>query len=113
MRYEFTSSQASLIANGKGINIATPWHVIIDTDEETISISKRNLILIGKDTDTLAFHYIRRVTIDEHLIGADITIKAVGGKLTAYCLDKSDCEKIKQILMTYNRTHRGRQVVFN
>ena len=27
----------------------------------------------------LAFRYIRRVTIDEHLFGADITISAVGG----------------------------------
>lgn len=113
MKYTFTSSNAALIANGRGMDVLTPWNVIIDTDEKTLSVSKRNRILIGKDTDTLAFHFIRRVTIDEHLIGADITIKAVGGTLTAYCLDKDDCKRIQKILMDHNRTNRSKQVVFN
>ena len=79
MRFEATSSEAALAANGKIINAATPWHLIVDTDEETITVRKRNLIMIGVDEDVLAFRYIRRIRIDQHLVGADIEIKAVGG----------------------------------
>ena len=40
MRFEATSTEAAMAANGKMINAATPWHVIVDTDEETITIRK-------------------------------------------------------------------------
>ena len=112
MTYKFSSSEASLLANGHAADILTPWQIEIDTDEQTITVSKRNKYLIGVDEDTLAFRYIRRVTIDEHLVGADITIKAVGGSLTAYSLDKSDCKRIKQILMDYNQTRKS-SIVFS
>lgn len=75
--------------------------------------SQSNRILIGVDEDTLAFRFIRRVVIDQHLIGADITIQAVGGKLTAKCLDKSACKKIKQILMDYNKSSRTGHTIFS
>ena len=74
---------------------------------------KRNKILIGVDEDTLAFRFIRRVKIDEHFIGADITIQAVGGKLTAKCLDKSACKRIKQILMEYNEHSKTKHNIFS
>lgn len=111
MRYTFTSSFAAMIANGRATQI-TPWKVIIDTDEQTISVTKRNRILIGVDEDTIAFRFIRRVTIDQHVFGADITIKVVGGSITAYSLDKNDCKKIKEILMEFNRTRKGRGIIF-
>lgn len=78
MRYEFTSSAAAMAANGN-LSEITPWRLIIDTDEQTITVSKRNKFLIGTDQETLAFRFIRRVEINEHLIGANITIQAVGG----------------------------------
>ena len=112
MRFEATSTEAAMAANGKIINAATPWHLIIDTDEETITVRKRNLIMIGVDEEVLAFRYIRRIRIDQHLIGADIEIKAIGGTVTDYCLSKSDCKKIKQILMEYNATKRGKGIIF-
>lgn len=111
MRYTFTSSFAAMIANGRATQI-TPWKVIIDTDEQTISVTKRNRILIGVDEDTIAFRFIRRVTINQHVFGADITIKAVGGTLTAYSMEKKDCKKIKEILMEYNNTRRKGGIVF-
>ena len=113
MRYTFTSSDAMLIANGRAGDVLRPWTLTIDTDEETISVSKRNKYFIGTDTDTLAFRFIRRITIDEHLVGADITIKAVGGSLTACSLEKSECRRIKQILMEYNKTKKGRGIIFS
>ena len=78
MRYEFSSSAVAMAANGN-LSEITPWRLIIDTEEQTITVSKRNKFLIGTDEETLAFRFIRRVQIDEHLIGADITIQAVGG----------------------------------
>ena len=112
MRYEFTSSAAAMAANGN-ISEITPWRLIIDTDEQTITVSKRNKFLIGTDAETLAFRFIRRVDIDEHLIGADITIQAVGGKLTARSMAKSDCRHIKQILMEQNKKSKTKSIIFS
>ena len=113
MRYTYSSSEASLVANGHAADVLTPWTIIIDSNEQTITVRKRNKILIGVDEDTLAFRFIRRVKIDEHLIGADITIQAVGGKLTAKCLDKSACKRIKQILMEYNEHSKTKHNIFS
>lgn len=113
MTYTYSSSEAALVANGHAADVLTPWTIIIDTDDQTITIRKRNKYLIGVDEDTLAFRFIRRVTIDQHLIGADITIKAVGGSLTAKCLDKSACKKIKQILMEYNEHSGTKHTIFS
>lgn len=112
MRRTFTSSDAILLANGRGGDVLRPWTITIDTEDETITVSKRNKYFIGTDEDTLAFRYIRRVTIDQHFVGADITISAVGGKVTACGLDKKDCKCIKQILMDYNKTKRH-SIVFS
>lgn len=112
MRYSFTSSEAILIANGRAGDVLRPWTIIIDTDDQTITIRKRNSYFIGVDEDMLAFRYIRRVKIDEHLFGADITISAVGGKVTACGLEKSDCKRIKQILTDYNKTRKS-SIVFS
>ena len=47
MILEKSSSASSLIANGKSAHVVNPWSLIIDTDEETITVSKRNRFLIG------------------------------------------------------------------
>ena len=113
MTYTYFSSAAALVANGHAADVLTPWQIIIDTDEQTITVRKRNKYLIGVDEDTLTFRFIRRVNIDQHLIGADITIQAVGGKLTARCLEKSACKRIKEILMEYNKTSKTRHNIFS
>ena len=113
MTYTYSSSEAALLANGRAADILTPWQIEIDTDEQTITVRKRNKYLIGVDEDTLAFRFIRRVVVDEHLIGADITIQAVGGKLTAKCLDKSDCKRIKDLLMNYNKNSKIKHNIFS
>lgn len=110
MKYTFTSSFAAMLANGRASEI-TPWQIIIDTDKQTITLSKRNKILIGVDEDTIAFRFIRRVTIDQHVLGADITISTIGDSITAYSMDKNDCKKIKEILMDYNNS-KGDGIVF-
>ena len=113
MKYTYSSSEVALVANGHAADVLTPWQIIIDTDEQTITVRKRNKYLIGVDEDTLTFRFIRRVNIDQHLIGADITIQAVGGKLTARCLEKSACKRIKEILMEYNKTSKTRHNIFS
>lgn len=112
MRYTFSSSEAALIANGRAADIITPWHITIDTTEEIITVSKRNKYLIGVDEESLSFRFIRKISIDQHLIGADITIKAVGGSISAFCLDKSACKRIKEILMDYNKEKKN-SIVFS
>ena len=112
MRYEFTSSAVAMATNGL-LSEITPWNVIVDTDEQTITIRKRNKILIGVDEEMLAFRFIRRVKINEHIIGADITIQAVGGMLTAYSLSKRDCKKIKQILQEQNLKNTNKSIIMS
>lgn len=70
--------------NGKPAHVLNPWHIIVDTDKETITIKKRNSYLFGVDEQVIAFRYIRSVTIDQHLFGADIHIKAMGGYVSAF-----------------------------
>lgn len=111
MRYEFTSS-AAMAANGK-LSKITPWHVIINTTEQTISVTNRNRYLIGTDEETIAVHFIRRVNINEHLTRVDITIQVVGEKLTAYSLGKSDCKRIRQILMDHNKKSCKKSIIFS
>ena len=113
MRFESSSSGAALIANGKSAHVANPWTIVIDTDEETICVSVRNWYLIGTDSQTMAFRFIRSIRIDEHLIGADIHIKVVGGISSAYCISKSDAKKIKEILMNYNFTKKSKGIIFS
>jgi hypothetical protein len=113
MKFESTSSGSALIANGKAAHVANPWNIVIDTDEETITVSIRNWYLIGIDTQIIAFRFIRSIRIDEHLIGADIHIKVVGGTASAYCIPKSDARRIKEILMDYNFTKKGKGIIFS
>ena len=103
MKYKFSSSQVVMAAHGEISNALTPWHVIIDTNDETVSVTKRNKYLIGVDQDTIDFRHIRCVSIDEHLLGADIRISTSGGTLTAYYFSKSDCKRIKKILLSYSK----------
>ena len=108
-----SSSASSLIANGKAASVVNPWSLIIDTNEETITVSKRNRFLIGRDSQILAFKLIRSITIDEHLIGADIHIKVVGGKASVFCFSKSDVEELKEFLLKYNETKKGRGIILS
>jgi hypothetical protein len=112
MKYESSSSVNGLIANAKGAHILNPWRIIIDTDEETIAIVKRNSILIGVNERIVSFGFIREITINQHIIGADIHVKVIGGMVSAYCIPKSDAAFIKQILLEYNKTKKRKQIVF-
>ncbi len=107
MVYKFSSSKNALIMNGKIAHIVNPWHIIIDLKQETIQVKKRNSFLIGVDENILTFKRIRSIKIDEHLIGADIHIKVVGGTQSVYCLSKSDAKKIKQALLEFNNSSKN------
>ena len=111
MVFKTKSTILALFFNLRWLDFLTPWRISIDTDEETITIRKRDFILIGVDEDVFAFRYIRRLKIDEHIIGADIEIKVVGGKAVAYSLSKRDCKQIKRILIDYNQTRKGKAVI--
>ena len=113
MIFEATSSPDALVFNGKAAHIVNPWTIIVDTDEETITVKKRNWHLIGKDEQVLAFRFIRNIKIDQHMFGADIHIKIVGGTISAYCLSKSDANTVEEILLDYNQTKKGKGIIFS
>jgi len=107
------STIASLIFNGKMFHLLNPWHIEVDSNQETITIRKRNPFLIGFDEQIVSFRYIRSIIIDEHLFGADIHVKVLGGKASAYCIPKRDAKIIKNILLEYNNIKRGRGIIFS
>lgn len=103
MIYTATSSILSLFFNLKIEYILIPWRISVDTINQTITIEQRNWYLIGKDTTTMAFRFIRNVEINEHIIGADITVKVLGNTVTAYYISKSAAKNIKDILINFNQ----------
>lgn len=113
MQFEAKSTPDALIFNGKAAHVANPWVIIIDTDNETITVRKANWYLIGEDQQILSFRFIRSIKVNQHIFGADVHIKVIGGTISAYCLSKYDVETIKNMLMQYNITKKGRSIIFS
>ena len=103
MVYSSSSSFLSLFVNLRLEYILIPWKIRVDTDNEIITVEQRNWYLIGKDSNTIAFRFIRRVQINEHISGADITIKVFGNSVSAYYISKKSARAIRQILINYNQ----------
>ncbi|MCF8266359.1 MAG: hypothetical protein K9J13_16665 [Saprospiraceae bacterium] len=112
MRFEATSAPDALIFNGMPEHVVNPWTIIVDSVEETITVKKRNWHLVGKDEQTLSFRFIRSIKIDQHMFGADIHIKIMGGTISAFGLRKSDTKRVKEILLEYNSSKRGKGIIF-
>lgn len=113
MRFETASSFNALIMNGKWTHVVRPWRIIIDTDEETVTVRKRNADIFGVDEQIIAFRFIRNIYIDQHVFGADIHIKPISGKISACYIPKKAAKTIKKILIKYNQTKKGRSIIFS
>ena len=107
------STFISLLLNGKIEHILNPWHIIVDLNELTITIKKRNWYLIGFDTQKYSFRYIRSISVDTHLFGADINIKVMGGSAQAYSINKRIAKQIESILIQYNNQKKGKHIIFH
>jgi hypothetical protein len=106
------SSYTALFLNGYLAHIINPWIMVIDFDNEIITVEKRNWYFIGVNKNIIAFRFIRNVRIDEHLFGANISIKATGGWVSANYLSKVDIGNIKDLLFAYNKTKRN-SIIFS
>jgi len=72
--------------------------VITITDTKMI-YTKRNSNLIGKDEKTIKIEEIVEISIDTHLIGADLIVKTRGmGRIKIESFDKNDIKEIKRII---------------
>lgn len=69
--------------------------------------------MIGFDTQTYAFKYVRNISIDTHLFGADIKIRIIGGSAEALSIPKKLARKIQDYLIQYNNQKNNRHVVFH
>jgi len=102
----------TLIVNGEIKHILSPWKIEVDLQQEIITITKRNWYFIGIDTDTIAFKFIRKINVNEHLFGSDIWIRAIGGSVSAKYLPKKNMKEIRQKLIDYNQTKRN-HIIFS
>ena len=103
-------SKSSLIAlffNGQLAHIINPWVLTVDYENETITVEKRNWYFIGINKNIIAFRFIRNIRVDEHLFGANISIKATGGWVEAKYLSKSNTEAFKNSLFEYNKSRNN------
>lgn len=99
MKYKFSSSFLSLFFNFKIEHILFPWCLILNLNDNTITLKKRNWYLIGINSQTIPINKIREIYINEHLIGSDIFIKIYASSISALYLSKKDSHKIKEILI--------------
>ena len=70
------------------------------------------MLYFGRNTDTIAFKFIRKININEHLFGSDIWIKAIGGSVSARFLPKKDLIEIRKRLIEYNQT-KTNHIIFS
>jgi hypothetical protein len=95
MLYEFKSA----ITRGGGI--LTPEHIVIN--KRTVTWRKRNKMLIGVDSISIALDKISSVELDDKVWGVDITIHSFGGNsIFARCFTAVDANKIKSLLTDAN-----------
>ena len=107
------SSLTGLIFNGRFSHILTPWHLELNIEEMYIKISKRNWYLISVDTNIYTFRFIRNIKIDTHVFGADIELKITGGVAKALSIPKKDANQIKDLVIQYNNSKKGKHLVFH
>jgi len=99
----YKSTIISLITTGKFRHLLTPWHITVNFENKTIISKKRNWFLIGFDENVVPFRYIRRIEIDTHLFGADMTIKVYGsGSLLVKSISKRGARRLREGLVDYN-----------
>lgn len=91
MSYQFKSKIS------RGGSICTPEYVEIS--ERFVTWKKRNSLLIGVDSKTIARDKILGVEIDHTIIGANITISTYGNaEIKARRFSLKDAKTIKSIL---------------
>lgn len=112
MIYKTKSNWLTLLFNLKAEHIINPWNIEVDLKKEIIVIEKRNWYFLGKDTNTIAFKFIRVIEVNEHVFGANIYVKAIGGWVSANYLPKKDVKKIRHLLIEYNQ-QKNQHIIFS
>ena len=107
------STFLSLITNQRLRHIFTPWHIIVDFEDQNITLRKRNWFLISVDEKTSSFRFVRDIEIDKHLFGADIKIKLSESYIEANSISKKSANRIKDQLSEYNNKLGKQHVVMN
>jgi hypothetical protein len=113
MIFKTKSSILALFFNGEIGHIINPWVLILNFENETITVEKRNWYFIGKDRNVVAFRFIRNIQINEHLFGANVFIKAIGGNVSAKYFPKKDLRKCQDLMIEYNNQKGKRHVIFS
>ena len=101
--FKSRSSVMSLITNGRMWHLLNPWHISLNLNEGIINVKKRNWYLIGHDVRSYSIRYVREVSINTHLFGADMEIIFFEGRVSVPSLPKRDAEKIKTLLFEKNK----------
>lgn len=90
--------------------IFNPWILNIDFQNEILEIKQRNWYLIGHKSNTVSLRFIRNISIQEQLFGANVLIRTMGQNFVLKYLEKIDAKEIKQLLLDFNQ-NKGKQII--
>lgn len=110
MSYHVSSTLKVLLLNLKIEYLLIPWTITIDFQNELIEIKQRNWFLIGFKVKSVSLRFIRSISIQEHLFGANILIRTMGENLSVNYIEKLDAQKIKNLLLEYNKG-KAKQII--
>lgn len=111
MKYEFQSSLKVLILNLKIEYILIPWKLQIDFQNEILEIKQKNWFLIGYKVNSISLRFIKSIYTHQYVFGSSIYIKTMGQDLAVRYLKKNEAEKIKNILLDFNRGKGTRIII--
>jgi hypothetical protein len=102
MGHVFIRRQAGSILDGRALaarDFVFPFNLWLDSENKTLTVTKRNWFIVGIDTKSFNFGQIRNVFVDEHLLTASVTIRVYAGKIECHWFRKSDANKFRDALM--------------
>jgi hypothetical protein len=93
-----TSKFTSMIHLAIGY-ILRPKTIVVDDEDKSLRILRRNWHFISVDEQYLRAKTIRKIKVDKHIFGATIIYEAWGSKAEISHLKKKDADKIMQTLL--------------
>jgi len=78
----------------------TPWRLILDSNNNKITLKKRNWYFMGVNTQTFNFGKVRNVLNDEKAMTSDIHLQVYAGSVSGYYFPKKHAKMLGKLMIT-------------
>lgn len=79
--------------------VLRPETIIVDQDDKSVRIIRRNWHFISCDEQYLRAKTVRNIKVDKHIFGATVTYQAWGSKAEINQISKKNADAIMQALL--------------